>query len=52
MGGFEGQDEQNPLGGSPSNVVNGGMGVGGPSVIIEITCRQLIAQSSATDSTI
>jgi hypothetical protein len=43
--GYEGQDEQNPIGSSPSNYDNGGVRVGKPSVAMEIACRQLIPQS-------
>jgi hypothetical protein len=52
LGGFEGQDEINPPCDIPSDGVNGGLDVGWPSVTMEITCRQVIAQSSARDSKI
>ncbi len=39
LGGCEGQDEQNPLGGSPSNGVNGGGGMEVDSLRISLTKR-------------
>jgi hypothetical protein len=48
LGGCEGQDEQNLLGGVLNNRVNGGGGVR-RHVAMEMACRQLIAQSSARD---
>jgi hypothetical protein len=50
--GCEGQEEQNLLGSSPRNGVNGGMGVGRPSVNMEIACHKLIDQSSMRYSNI
>ncbi len=53
LGGCEGKDEQNLLGGrGPSDDVNGGMEVGRPSVAMEIACCQLIALSSVQYSKI
>ncbi len=45
LGDYEGQDEQNPLGGIPINGVNGSVGV-----TMEIACCQSIAQNSAQES--
>jgi hypothetical protein len=42
LGGCEGQDEQNPLGGGPSNGVNGGFRWEGPQSL----WRSLAAKSS------
>jgi hypothetical protein len=53
LGGCEGKDEQNLLGGrGPSDDVNGGMEVSRPSVAMEIACCQFIALSSAEYSKI
>jgi hypothetical protein len=38
------------MGSGPSDGVNGGLGVGDPSVTMEIPCHLRIAQSSAQDS--
>jgi hypothetical protein len=52
VGGCKGQDEQNSLGDGSSDCVYGEMRAGGPSVAMEISCRQLIDQSFVLDSNI
>jgi hypothetical protein len=52
VGGCEKQDEQNLLGGSPSDGVNVTAGMGRPPVTVEIAWRRVIAQSSMRDSNI
>ncbi len=39
LGSCQSQDDQNPIGNSPGDGVNGAVGVGSPSVAMEIACR-------------
>jgi hypothetical protein len=50
-GGYEQQDEQNLLGISLSDGAKVAAGMGSHHVTMEMTCRQIIAQSSVLDRT-